>query len=46
MGLTIQKAICLLCQMYLPWFDDEEKEALTMAIDALYEKSKIQEQEK
>jgi hypothetical protein len=30
-----KKAIILLSQMYLPQFDDEEKEALTMAIYAL-----------
>ena len=30
-----QKAITLLCQMYLPHFNDEEKEALSMGIEAL-----------
>lgn len=38
--MTIQRAIILLCQMYLPCFDEEEKEALTMAIEALQEKEK------
>lgn len=33
--MTQQEAIVLLSQMYLPQFDDEEKEALTMAIYAL-----------
>lgn len=36
--MTIQRAIILLCQMYLPCFDEEEQEALTMAIEALQEK--------
>lgn len=36
--MTIQQAIILLCQMYLPCFDEKEKEALTMAIEALQEK--------
>lgn len=30
-----QKAVVLLSQMYLPQFDNEEKEALTTAISAL-----------
>ena len=30
-----QKAITLLCQMYLPHFNNEEKEALSMGIEAL-----------
>jgi hypothetical protein len=30
-----QRAITLLCQMYLPHFNDEEKEALSMGIEAL-----------
>lgn len=33
--MTREEAINLLCQMYLPCFDTEEKEALTMAIEAL-----------
>ncbi len=35
MDLTAKRAIVLLSQMYLPQFDDEEKEALSMAIYAL-----------
>ena len=38
--MTIQRAVILLCQMYLPCFDEEEQEALTMAINALQEKEK------
>jgi Zn finger protein HypA/HybF involved in hydrogenase expression len=30
-----ERAITLLCQMYLPHFNDKEKEALTMGIEAL-----------
>ena len=33
--MTENEAIILLCQMYLPQFDAEEKQALTMAIQAL-----------
>ena len=33
--MTISRAIMLLSQMYLPQFDEEEKEALDMAINAL-----------
>lgn len=33
--MTNRKAIVLLSQMYLPCFDDEEKQAITMAIEAL-----------
>ena len=33
--MTIDRAKILLCQMYLPHFDEEEKQALTMAIEAL-----------
>lgn len=33
--MTPQEAIILLSQMYLPQFDDKEKEALTAAIYAL-----------
>ena len=35
--MTIDRAKVLLCQMYLPQFDEEEKQALTMAITALEE---------
>ena len=35
--MTIDKSKVLLCQMYLPQFDEEEKQALTMAIEALEE---------
>lgn len=35
MDLTVKRAIVLLSQMYLPQFDDEEKEALSMAIYTL-----------
>lgn len=38
--MTIQRAVILLCQMYLPCFDEEEQEALIMAIEALQEKEK------
>ena len=41
--MTIQRAVILLCQMYLPCFDEEEQEALTMAIEALQEKEKHNE---
>lgn len=33
--MTNQRAIILLSQMYLPAFDEEEKEAITKAIEAL-----------
>lgn len=33
--MTNQRAICLLSQMYLPCFDEEEKEALSLAINTL-----------
>lgn len=42
--MTIQRAVILLCQMYLPCFDEEEQEALTMAIEALQEKEKQNEE--
>ena len=35
MDLTVERAIVLLSQMYLPQFDEEEKKALSMAIYAL-----------
>lgn len=35
--MTNQRAIILLSQMYLPNFDNEEKDALTKAIEALTE---------
>lgn len=35
--MTIDKSKVLLCQMYLPQFDEEEKQALTVAIEALEE---------
>lgn len=35
--MTNQRAIILLSQMYLPNFNDEEKDALTKAIEALTE---------
>ena len=35
--MTDNRAVCLLSQMYLPHFDDEEKEALTMAINSIQE---------
>jgi len=35
--MTNQRAIILLCQMYLPTFDEEEKEAITKAIEVLTE---------
>lgn len=41
--MTIDRAIVLLCQMYLPCFDDEEKQALHMAIEALEEKREVEE---
>ena len=34
-GMTNQRAIILLSQMYIPAFDEEEKEAITKAIEAL-----------
>lgn len=36
--MTKERAVILLCQMFLPCFDEEEKEALSMAIDALQDK--------
>lgn len=33
--MTHSRAVVLLSQMYLPWFDDEEKEALTFAINVI-----------
>ena len=33
--MTNQRAIILLSQMYLPAFDEEEKDAITKAIEAL-----------
>ena len=33
--ISIDRAICLLCQMYLPEFDQEEKDAITKAVEAL-----------
>ena len=33
--MTIDRAIILLSQMYVPWLDEEEQEALTMAIYSL-----------
>jgi hypothetical protein len=35
MDLNVERAIVLLSQMYLPQFDDEEKEALSTAIYTL-----------
>ena len=37
MAMTNQRSIILLSQIYLPAFDEEEKEALTKAIEALTE---------
>ena len=39
--MTNQRAINLLCQMYLPTFDEEEKEAITKAIEALTEQEPV-----
>lgn len=33
--MTCERAIILLSQMYLPHFDEEEKEALSLAIEVL-----------
>ncbi len=33
--LSKQEAVILLSQMYLPWFNEKEKEAITMAIESL-----------
>ena len=41
--MTIDRAICLLCQMYLPQFDEEEKQAITKAIEALEEVRALKE---
>lgn len=35
MGMNARRAICLLSQMYLPSFDNEDKEALSFAISML-----------
>lgn len=39
--MTNQRAIILLSQMYLPAFDEEEKEAITKAIEALTEREPV-----
>ena len=44
--MTIDEAIMLLCQMYLPQFDEEEKQALTMATHALEEVKSYRDAEK
>jgi len=41
--MTIDRAKILLCQMYLPQFDEEEKQALTKAIEALEKVQKYKE---
>lgn len=33
--LSKQEAVILLSQMYLPWFNEKEKEAITIAIKCL-----------
>ena len=43
--MTSNRAVSLLSQMFLPCFDDEEKEALTMAIDAIQKIEKLRENE-
>lgn len=43
--MTISRAVILLCQMYLPQFDEEEQEALSMAIHALQEKEERERRE-
>ena len=47
MSLTdteINRAVNLLSQMFLPCFDDEEKEALTMAINAIQDNNRQKEE--
>lgn len=39
--MTKNRAVCLLSQMFLPSFDEEEKEALTMAINAIQKTEKL-----
>ena len=46
MGMTNQRAIILLSQMYLPAFDEEEKDAITKAIEALTAQEPATEQPK
>jgi hypothetical protein len=41
--MTNNRAVSLLSQMYLPHFDDEEKEALTMAINAIQTTERLRE---
>ena len=41
--MTIDEAKVLLCQMYLPHFDEEEKQALTIAIQALEENQNLKD---
>lgn len=41
--MTNSRAVILLSQMFSPCFDDEEKEALTMAIDAIQKTEKLRE---
>ena len=43
MSMTENEAKILLCQMYLPHFDEEEKQALTIAIQALEENQNLKD---
>lgn len=40
-SITNKRAIILLSQMYLPAFDEEEKEALTLAINTLSDRNPV-----
>lgn len=42
--MTIDRAKVLLCQMYLPHFDEEESQALTIAINSLCELRELREE--
>ena len=42
--MTIERAKILLCQMYLPHFDEDEKQALTVAINSLGELKELREE--
>lgn len=44
--LSKQEAVILLSQMYLPWFNEKEKEAITMAIESLQNDLKKEKNEK
>ena len=42
--MTSNRAVCLLSQMFLPCFDEDEKEALTIAINAIQDNYRQKEE--